>query len=165
MIKTYETVYRTDPSERAQGQQRAQEKNERRMREFRDVMERNRQQALREAQERAMCEDDEQRRHLDQQRREREERERRMKEEEPLLYLKLDLMMYDFQICPRIKKESFKDLQVDDIDLIRIALIGPTGSGKTSFIGKNTNSGHFWSHRRASEIDEQAPSTKTGFAR
>lgn len=132
---SYETVDRTDPSACAQGAQRAQEENERRMRELRDVMERDRQQALREAQERAMCEDDAQRRHLDQQRREREEKERKMKEKEALLNLKQEMIMYDFQICPRIKKESFKDLQVDDIDLIRIALIGPTGSGKTSFVG------------------------------
>ena len=137
LIKSYETVDRTDPSACAQGAQRAQEENERRMRELRDVMERDRQQALREAQERAMCEDDAQRRHLDQQRREREEKERKMKEKGALLNLKQEMIMYDFQICPRIKKESFKDLQVDDIDLIRIALIGPTGSGKTSFVGKN----------------------------
>ena len=137
LIKSYETVDRTDPSARAQGAQRAQQENERRMRDLRDVMERDRQQALREAQERAMCEDDAQRRHLEQQRREREEKERRMKEEKALLDLRHDLLIYDFQICPRIKKESFKDLQVDDIDLIRIALIGPTGSGKTSFVGKN----------------------------
>ena len=74
---------------------------------------------------------------LDKQRREREENERRLKEEEAFLQLKQDLLLYDFQICPRIRKESFTGLQVDDVDLIRIALIGPTGSGKTSFVGKN----------------------------
>ena len=46
-------------------------------------------------------------------------------------------MDYHFQTCPWIKKESFTGLPVDDIDAIRIALIGPTGSEKTSFIGKN----------------------------
>ena len=46
-------------------------------------------------------------------------------------------MNYDFQCRPLIRKEAFLDLQVDDIELIRIALIGPAGSGKTSFIGKN----------------------------
>ena len=107
------------------------------MRELRDQMERDRQQALREAQDRTRLEDDEQRRQLDRQRREREERERKRKEEERFLQLKNDLMYYDFQSCPRIRKESFRDLEVDDIDMLRIALIGPTGSGKTSFVGKN----------------------------
>lgn len=106
------------------------------MRELRDEMERDRQQALLEAQHRTRFEDDEQRRILDQQKREREERERKQKEEQRVLQLKEELMNYDFQSCPRIKKESFRDLEVDDIKLLRIALIGPTGSGKTSFVGK-----------------------------
>ena len=46
-------------------------------------------------------------------------------------------MNYDFQKCPRIKEEAFQHLDVDDIDLMRIALIGPTGAGKTSLIGTN----------------------------
>ena len=46
-------------------------------------------------------------------------------------------MNYDFQKCPRIKKEAFQDLEVDDIYLIRIAVIGPSGTGKTSLVGKN----------------------------
>ena len=60
-----------------------------------------------------------------------------MKEEEAFLELQKKLMDCYFQTCPWIKKESFTGLQVDDIDAIRIALIGPTGSEKTSFIGKN----------------------------
>ena len=128
---------RTDPGARAQGQQRAREENERRMRELRDEMERDRQQALHDAQELARTEDDEQRKELDRQRREREERERKQKEEERFCELKDELLNYDFQISPRIKKESFQDLKVDDINVLRIALIGPTGSGKTSFVGKN----------------------------
>lgn len=126
---------RTDPSARLQGERIAQEENEQRMRDLRDKMERDRELALREAKARALCEDEEQRELLEKQRREREETERRLKEEEAFLKLKQELMMYDFQICPRIRKESFTDLQVADIDLIRIALIGPTGSGKTSFVG------------------------------
>ena len=128
---------RTDPSARAQGERRAQEENEGRMRELRDKMEKDRELALREAKERALYEDEAQRKRLDKQRREREENERRLKEVEAFLQLKQDLLLYDFQICPRIRKESFTGLQVDDVDLIRIALIGPTGSGKTSFVGKN----------------------------
>lgn len=46
-------------------------------------------------------------------------------------------MNYDFHKCPRIKKEAFQDLVVDDIDLIRIAVIGPAGAGKTSLVGEN----------------------------
>ena len=127
---------RTDPSARAQGEQRAREENEQRMRELRDAMERDRQQALREVEELTRIEDDKQRSELDRKRREREEREKELKEEERFLQLKNDLMKYDFQSRPRIKKESFRDLEVDDIDLLRIAIIGPTGSGKTSFVGK-----------------------------
>ena len=136
LIKKYETVDRTDPNARTQGERRAREENEERMKELRDKMEKDREQALREAKECALYEDEAQRMRLDKKRREREENARRLKEEEAFLQLKEDLMMYDFQICPRIKKESFTGLQVDDVDLIRIALIGPTGSGKTSFIGK-----------------------------
>ena len=135
-IKCYNTVDRIDPRARAQGERRAQEENEKRMRDLRDQMERDRELALREAEERALYEEESQRMRLDQKRRERKENERRLKEEEAFLQLKQDLMMYDFQICPKTRKESFAGLQVDDIDLIRIALIGPLGSGKTSFIGK-----------------------------
>ena len=137
IFKTHETRDRTDPTARAQGQQRAQEENERRMRELHDAMERDRQEALREAQERARIENDEQREQLDRQRREREEKERKQKEEERFYKLKEELMNYDFQTNPRIKKESFRGLNVDDIDVVRIALIGPAGSGKTTFVGEN----------------------------
>jgi len=136
-LKNYETVDKTDPKARAQGQQRAQEENENRMRELQHEIERDRQRALREAQEHARIEDDEQRRQLDRQRREREERERKQKEEEQFCKLKDELINYDFQSRPRIKKASFRDLVVNDIDVLRIALIGPTGSGKTSFVGEN----------------------------
>ena len=135
-MKNYETVDRTDPSARAQGEKRAQEENEERMSELRDKMEKDHALALRKAKGRALNEDGAQRMRLEKQRREREENARRLKEEEAFLQLKLELMMYDFHIRPRISKESFTGLQVDDVDLIRIALIGPTGSGKTSFIGK-----------------------------
>ena len=128
---------RTDCRAREQGEQKAQEENDKRMRELRDEMERDLQEALREVQQRTKIEDDEQRRELDCQKREREERERKRKEEEDMLQLKNAMLNYDFQSCPRIKKESFKDLDVGDIEFIRIALIGPTGSGKTSFVGKN----------------------------
>ena len=77
-----------------------------------------------------------QRRELGRQRREREEKERKQKEEQRFRELKNELINYDFQTSPRIKKESFRDLVVNDIDVLRIALIGPTGSGKTSFVGK-----------------------------
>ena len=106
------------------------------MTDLRDQMERDRELALREAGERALYEEESQRMRFDQQRRERKENERRLKEEKALLQLKQDMIMYDFQICPKTSKESFVGLQVDDIDLIRIALIGPTASGRTSFIGK-----------------------------
>lgn len=45
-------------------------------------------------------------------------------------------MNYDFQKCPRIKEEAFQDLDVGEIDFVRIAVIGQSGAGKTSFIGK-----------------------------
>ena len=126
-----------DPTAHEQGLRRAQEEHERKMKELRDKMERVRLQALRDAEERARVEDEEKRKILDMQRRETDERERKLKEEEEFLQLQQELMNYDFHNCPRIKKEAFGDLQVDDIDFIRIALIGPAGSGKTSFIGKN----------------------------
>ena len=128
---------KTDPSARAQGKQRAQEENEQRMRELSDQIERGRQQALRDAQELARVEDIAERRELDRQRREREEQERKQKEEQKFCQLKDELINYNFQTRPRIRKESFRDLEVGDINVLRIALIGPTGSGKTSFIGKN----------------------------
>ena len=56
--------------------------------------------------------------------------------EEELLQLRNELMNYDFHKCPRIKKEAFQDLVVDDIDLIRVAVVGPTGAGKTSLLGE-----------------------------
>jgi len=130
-------VDRTDSTAQAQGQQRAQEDNENIMRELCDKLERDRRQALREAQERAKIEDDAQRRQLARQRCEREEKEGKQKEEERFRKLKNELINYDFQTSPRIKKESFRDLVVDDISVLRIALIGRPGSGKTSLVGKN----------------------------
>ena len=129
---------RTDPNAGNQGRQQAQEENEQRMKELEAEMARERDQALREAQQRARCEDENERRILESQKRQREEKERKLKKEQVFCQLQNDLMNYDFQTCPRIKKESFRDLDVDDLDLIRIALIGPTGSGKTSFVGKRT---------------------------
>ena len=111
---------RTDPTAQAQGEQRTQEENENIMRELRDELERDRRQALRDAQERG-----------------REEKERKQKEEERFRELKNELTNYDFQTSPRIKKESFRGLVVDDIDVLRVALIGTPGSGKTSLVGKN----------------------------
>ena len=67
------------------------------------------------------------------------QRGREEKEKERFSKLKAALMNYDFQTGPRIKKESFRDLVVDDIDVLRIALIGTSGSGRTSFVGKNSS--------------------------
>lgn len=131
----YETVDRTDPNAARQGRQQAEEENQERIRRLQIEMQRDHEQAIREAQERARCEDEEQRNRLECQRLEREERERQRKEEESFCQLKDALMNYDLQESPRIKKESFRDLNIEDMDGVRIALIGPTGSGKTSFIG------------------------------
>lgn len=129
-------VFLKNYSAQEQGRRNALEETERRLRELHDEMERERQQALRDAQESARVENEQQRELLARQKREREDRQRKQKEEEGLLQLRLQLLNYDFHKCPRIKKESFQDLEVDDVDLIRIALIGPTGSGKTSLLGK-----------------------------
>ena len=128
---------RTDPNAARQGRQEAEEENQERMRRLQIEMQRDHEQAIREAQERARCEDEEQRNRLERQRLEREERERKRKEEESFCQLKDALMNYDLQQSPRIKKESFRDLDIGDMDGVRIALIGPAGSGKTSFIGES----------------------------
>ena len=132
----HETVDRTDPNASEQGRQLAQQENQQRARELERQLGSEREQALREAKERARCEDENQRKILDQRKRQREKRERKIKEEKEFIDLQTALMNYDFQKSPRIKKESFRDLDVSDIDVVRIALIGPTGSGKTSFVGK-----------------------------
>ncbi|XP_020611796.1 uncharacterized protein LOC110050235 [Orbicella faveolata] len=105
------------------------------MRELRDEMERDRRQALLDAQECTKIEGDAQRRQLAHQRRDGEDQERNQKEEERFCKLKVALMNYDLQTNPRIKKESFRDLVVDDIDVLSVVLIGRPGTGKTSFIG------------------------------
>ena len=138
LLKSHETVDRTDPNASYQGQQAALKENEERARELERQLRSEREQALREAQERARCEDEGQREELDKRKRQREERERKIKEEQEFINLQDALVNYDFQKSPRIKKESFRDLDVSDIDLVRIALIGPTGSGKTSFVGKKS---------------------------
>ncbi|KAJ7326033.1 hypothetical protein OS493_028756 [Desmophyllum pertusum] len=101
----YETVNRTDSKAHEQGQRRVQEENG--MKEL--PAESGPPEALSDAQER--------------------------EQKEGLLQRRHELKNYHFQKRPRIKKEAFKDLEVDDIDLVRIAVIGPTGSGKTSLIG------------------------------
>ena len=63
---------RTDPNARNQGQQQAREENERRMRDLQSKMAGQRDQALRDAEERARCEDEHQRRILERQKKERE---------------------------------------------------------------------------------------------
>ena len=129
---------RTDPNASNQGQKQAQEENERRMRELEVEMAREREEALREAQQRARCEDENERKRLERQKLEREEKERKLKEEQAFCKLQNEMMHYNFQACPRIKKESFRDLDVSDLDVIRIPLIGPVGSGRTSFVGKKS---------------------------
>lgn len=66
-----------------------------------------------------------------------EDQERKMEEEKEFLDLKNALMNYDFKKSPRIQKEIYGNLDGSDIDVVRIALFGPTGSGKTTLIGKN----------------------------
>ena len=129
---------RTDPNAARQGRQQAEQENQERMRRLQSELERGREQAILEAQERARCEDEEQRERLESRRLEREEEERKLKEKISFHQLKVAMMGYDLQECPRIKKESFRDLDIEDMDGVRIALIGPTGSGKTSFIGKSS---------------------------
>ena len=128
---------RTDPNAAQQGREEAEQEYQERMRILQSELERGREQAIREAEERARCDDDEERERLERQRLRREEEERKLKEEISFHQLKDALMNYDLQECPRIKKESFRDLDIGDMDGVRIALIGPTGSGKTSFIGKS----------------------------
>ena len=127
-------------SAQEQSRWNAKEEDERRIRELHDEMEREPQQALRDAQISAWVEYEEQRHLLARQWWDRVKKE---KEEEELLQLRLKLLNYDFHKCPRIKRECFQDLEVDDIDLTRIALIGPTGSRKTSFVGKRGRSVYF----------------------
>lgn len=131
----YETVDKTDPNAANTGRQQAQQENDRRMNELRQAMERQRHVALRHAEYRARCEDENERRRLDEEKLYREEEERKNKEEMDFRLLKHALLNYDFQQCPRIRPESFRDLDVSDVEVLRIALIGPTGSGKTSFVG------------------------------
>ena len=128
----------SDPGAREEGQRLAQTENDEKVRQLNEEIARQEKQALEEAEQRARCEDEAQRRQLEKRKREREEKEKKLKEEKEFRELKSGLMKYDFQLRPRIRKESFRDLDVSDIDLVRIALIGPTGSGKTSFVGKRS---------------------------
>ncbi|XP_067053885.1 myb-like protein X [Acropora muricata] len=130
----HETVETSDPGAREEGQRLAQKENEEKVRQLNEEIARQEKQALEEVEQRARCEDEAQRRQLEKRKREREEKEKKLKEEKEFRELKSALMEYDFQLRPRIRKESFRDLDVSDIDLVRIALIGPAGSGKTSFV-------------------------------
>ena len=127
----------SDPGAGDEGRRLAQEENDQKVRQLNEEIARQKKQALEEAEQRARCEDEAQRRQLDERKRKREEKEKKLKEEKEFRELKSALMEYDFQLRPRIRKESFRDLDVSDIDLVRIALVGPTGSGKTSFVGKS----------------------------
>ena len=40
-----------------------------------------------------------------------------------------------YKFGDRLGRESFKGLDVSDMKIVRIAVIGPTGSGKSCFIG------------------------------
>lgn len=130
----HETVETSDPGALDEGRRLAREENDQKVRQLNEEIARQKKQALEEAEQRARCEDEAQRRQLDARKREREGKEKKLKEEKEFRELKSALMEYDFQLRPRIRKESFRDLDVSDIDLVRIALIGPTGSGKTSFV-------------------------------
>ena len=130
---------KTDPKARKLGQQLAREENERRMRELEEEITRERERALQEAREGALADHFAQQEHLDRQKQQREEQEKKRKEEAELLQLKNTLLDYDFHMNPRIRKEAFRELNVEDIEVLRIALIGPAGSGKTSFIGELIN--------------------------
>ena len=51
-------------------------------------------------------------------------------------FLEMKASLLDYKFGSRIGLSAFQDLDVSDVDNIRIVLIGPTGSGKTSFIGE-----------------------------
>ena len=63
---------------------------------------------------------------------EEEDEQKRLELEAELCRLRFQLQMYQFG--DKIKLDSFLGLEIDDVTQLRIGVIGPAGSGKSSFI-------------------------------
>ena len=143
--QTYETVDKTNPQAREQGRQQALQENQRKLQELTAKLQQDRQNALEEAERLARLENDQnmekleedmqqQRQRLAQLKAAKEKAEKEAQEEKAFLEMKESLLEYEFG--SRIGQATFQELNTSDVDKVRIVLIGPTGSGKTSFIGE-----------------------------
>ena len=142
-LQRYETRDSVDPGAREAGGNAARAENKQKMDQLLLNMEQleqaSKEQEIQAVQyERAEKEMEEKIRHV---RQEQEKQERERKQWEALRFnLELKDRLLDYTFGTRIGKGVFKHLDVSDMDKVRIALIGPTGSGKSCFIGMLLNS-------------------------
>ncbi|EDO45222.1 predicted protein [Nematostella vectensis] len=139
---SYETVDKTDPQAKERGRQAARDENARKMQELDQQLRQLKDREMAAALEQVRVENEkdaarfaEAKRRAKELEQQRIREEKKRQEEMEILRMKNSLLEYEFG--SRTTKLAFeKDgLDISDMDRVRIALFGPTGSGKTSFIG------------------------------
>lgn len=136
----YEDKIHVDPGAAEEGRQRAREENRQKLRELEERIKDEKERAHFQAQFKAYDQDRKERQlaeiTAEQKRLKEEEAERTRKElneERIALKLQEDIQVYEFG--NKLGKDVFADLDISDIKKVNIALIGPTGSGKSCYIG------------------------------
>ena len=129
-----------EPGAAEEGRRRAHEENARKLAELEQQMRNSKEAAIQEAMQSARLDNQREERKIQErkarQKREQEEADRKAKLWEAVksyLQLKDNLLSYEFG--SRIGKDVYRELDLSDMKNVRIALIGPTGSGKSCFIG------------------------------
>ena len=136
---SHETQYNyVDNTERRREEARQLEQrrleNERNQREAEERLRIEQEKRREEERRRAEYRQERQREIEQEEARKREEEERRLCLENELCLRRAEL--FDYKFGNKIKLDSFKGLETDDVTKLRIGVFGPTGSGKSCFINR-----------------------------
>ena len=139
-LQRYETRDSVDPGAREAGRNAARAENERELAQLQLDMEQLEQASIEQGMKAVQLEHEREEKQIQEQKRrlrkEQEKQERERKKYEALKFnIEFKEKLLDYTFGTRIGKGVFKHLDVSDMNKVRIALIGPTGSGKSCFIG------------------------------
>jgi flagellar biosynthesis GTPase FlhF len=145
ILQVYETIDKTDPTAREQGRQEAREENARLVRQMEEELRQLREKELSSAlQDVKFKNEEEAKAHAEKKmikanlEAERIRKEKEVQETMAFHKLKGKLLAYEFGNQLSLRTFEAQGLDVSDMTRVLIAMFGPTGSGKTSFIGKKS---------------------------
>lgn len=139
----HETIDRTDPKASEKGRQAAAAENARRIAELEADLKQQQEQNIADALERVRIQNEQDANERESVKRRSEEEERKRKEKEQITRdkltcerLKEELINYHFGNKLTTKAFERENIDISDMKRVVFGLFGPTGSGKTSFIGE-----------------------------